>query len=370
MPTRSALLRLLAPLAASLLVATGCGGGEDDGQVSAGSPDGQLSVTDQRGETLTLDGPARRIVTLPMPAAAMVIAVDQGPQHLAGMHPSSLTAIEGEVMGEMFPRATRIATDVVGEEFAPNVESLLALDPDVVVQWGNRGSEVIAPMENAGLNVVGLNYGTLEDVERWLQTFGTLLGRDERAQQMVDYLRESAEQIRAAGPEDGERPKILYFNRLADGLTVAGRGTFNHQYIELVGGQNAAADVEGLKDVNAEQVLAWDPDIILVGNFDEATPRDVYEEAVWRDVDAVRAKRVYQVPLGGYRWDPPSHESPLMWRWLAALATGADIGDLRDEVREQYRFFYGHELTDAQIDRILRLDLNADAAGYERFRAG
>lgn len=367
-------LRQVAAVVAVLVlgvVLAGCG--SDDSASEAPDLAGSsrpVSVIDQRGARVELDAPARRIVTLPMPAAAMVIAVDQGPEHLVGMHAASRQAIVGEIMGEMFPGAVKIAADVANAEFAPNVESLLRLQPDVVIQWGDRGEEVIAPMTNAGLNVVGLNYGTQQDLERWLETFGTLLGKEARARRMVDGIHEDLRALRSRPRGGGRRPKILYFNRLKEGLTVAGRGTYNDFYIKLVGGVNAAGGVKGMAPVNAEQVLAWDPDIVLVGNFDPGTPRDVYRNAAWKGLRAVRSKRVYQVPIGGYRWDPPSQESPLMWRWLAAIAGGGDAAGLREEMREQYRFLYGHELTDKQIDRILRVDLNAGAAGYERFRAG
>src|SRR5699024_6539034 len=128
----------------------------------------------------------------------------------------------------------------------------------------------------------------------------------------------------------GSPPTILYFNRFADGeLKVAGQGTYNDFYIDLVRGTNPAsgdngATGTGMVGVDVEQVLSWDPDIVLLGNFDDAMPDVVYSDPVWQDVAAVSSRRVYKVPLGGYRWDPPSHESPLTWRWLSHLAFPKD----------------------------------------------
>ncbi len=164
-----------------------------------------------------------------------------------------------------------------------------------------------------------------------------------------------------------ERPRVLYFNRLKSELRVAGAGTYNDFYINLVGGQNAASGIKGFAPVNAEQVAKWDPDVVLVGNFDAAAPADMYANPAWKDLSAVKAKRVYQVPIGGYRWDPPNQESPLMWWWLAELIHPETFEfKLRDEMKTRYRFLYGAELSDAQVDRILRLDQNDSAAGYDR----
>lgn len=359
---------LVAPVVVALLAAA-CGGAESSspGQDSV-ERSGPITLTDQRGAVIRLDGPARRIVTIPMPAASMLIALDGGPDRLAAMHSGSAAAIRKEMLGELFPKAATLPSDIANESFAPNVESITKVNPDLVVQWRDRGSEVIAPLENAGLKVLGLKYGTQDDLETWIRLFGEAIGRPERAKALLDWQHDAMGEVKAKATQaSGERPKVLYFNRLKSELRVAGAGTYNDFYINLVGAQNAAREVKGFAPVNAEQVAKWNPDVILVGNFDPATPADVYANPAWKDLSAVKAKRVYQVPIGGYRWDPPNQESPLMWWWLAELAHPRTFDlKLRDEMKARYRFLYGTELTDAQIDRILRVDQNASAAGYDR----
>ena len=82
----------------------------------------------------------------------------------------------------------------------------------------------------------------------------------------------------------------------------------------------------------------------------------------------MKSKRVYKVPLGGYRWDPPSHESPLMWTWLSQIAfpDGTD-GGLREKIVADYKYFYRHTPTPQQIDAILSLEVNGASAGYDSF---
>jgi iron complex transport system substrate-binding protein len=171
------------------------------------------------------------------------------------------------------------------------------------------------------------------------------------------------------------KPTILYINRFVGGLKVAGTGTYNDAYIAMVGGQNPASGPggtsgRGMVGVDPEQVLAWDPDIVLLGNFDAALPRDLYGSAVWRGLTAVKDKRVYKVPLGGYRWDPPSHESPLMWRWLSMVAfPGQPTYDLRGDIVSSYGRLYGYQPSAAQLDSILRTATNDGSADYQQFHA-
>lgn len=344
------------------------------GARAAGKPDATgFTLTDQRGKRLTFSRPVRRVVTIPMPAAALAVAVDGGPGHLAGMHSSSWTAMHDGIMGQLFPAALRVPHDIASPDFVPNVESIVALDPDVVVQWGDRGGGLTAPLESAGLKVVGLTYGTQQDLTTWITLFGTLLGRKARAAQLNAWMHGRLAQF--GSPPAGKAPSVLYFNRYLGGFKVAGRGTYNDFCAKLVGATNPATGPRGLTGsgmvgVDVEQVLAWDPDVLLLGNFDAAVPADVYRDPVLRDLAAVRAKRVYKVPLGGYRWDPPSQESPLMWRWLSMIAfPDGPAFDLRGQVVDDYRFLYGRTPTSGQLDGVLRLAANAASAGTDRFRA-
>ncbi|MEJ7629246.1 MAG: ABC transporter substrate-binding protein [Nocardioidaceae bacterium] len=333
-----------------------------------------IIVTDQRGKTVVFDRPVSRVVTVPIPAASMLIAVDRSAHRLVGMQDASWTAIHDGILGGIFPEALAVRHDVANEEFAPNVESILALDPDVVVQWGDHGSEIIAPLENAGLTVVGLSYGTESDLTAWIRLFGAMVGKPTRARDMLARLGSGAREMRSvADAQTAPAPKVLYFLRFADGLEVAGMDTYNDYYIRLVGATNPAtgADaVSGFAAVDIEQVLAWDPDIVLLGNFDTAMPADVYGDSIWQAVSAVKAKRVYKVPFGGYRWDPPGQESPLMWRWLSQVAFPQDrLSDLRARIVSTYLFLYGHPPTRQQIDDILWIEVNGGSAGYQQFRA-
>ena len=239
---------------------------------------GAVSVLDQRGRRLTLAQPARRIVTVPMPAASLVVAVDQGPSHLVGMHKASWTAMRDGVLGEFFPEVLKVEHDIATTDFVPNVEGVLALHPDLVAQWGDQGAGLLAPLENAGLTVAGLRYGRQEDLDAWVGLFATVLGREERGQRISSAIAASLAAVRAETPtRTGPPAKVLYFNRFADGLKVAGTGTYNDFYIGLVGATNPASGPGGLATggmvgVDVEQVVAWDPDIILLGNFDGALP--------------------------------------------------------------------------------------------------
>ncbi|WP_366655532.1 ABC transporter substrate-binding protein [Fodinicurvata sp. EGI_FJ10296] len=349
----------------------------------ATADDGSIRFEDQDGRTITLDGPAERIITIPMPSAAMMVAVDGGTERLAGMHPMSKAAVRGEILGELFPEMLSVPDGVVGEGFMPNIEEVLTQDPDLVFQWAHRGADIIEPLENAGLTVAGLSYGTEEDTRAWIRMMATATGQPERADTLIDWRDGALREVGAAvedavanadpSGDSSEAPTVLYFNRFLSDLRVAGSETYNDFYIGLAGGANPAADAgSGWLTVDQEQVLAWDPDVILLNGFEsDLSPQDVYDHPVLSNLTAAAERRVYQMPLGGYRWDPPNQESPLTWMWLAEILHPDLDPDwtLRSEIIDAYQMLYGATLTQSQIDGILRVTANSDSAGYERFHA-
>lgn len=327
-----------------------------------------ISITDQRGRTLVLPRPAERVVFIPIPAPSTFMAIDGGPGRIVGMNPTSMSAIRGGILGRIFPAAQSISTGVVQSGFTPNVEAILALRPDVVFQWANEGEEVLAALDRAGLPTLGMTYGTQETTEVYSRMFAAVAGRPERAEEIIRRQRARMAEIERAMadlPADA-RPRVLYFGRFAGGMTVSGTGSYNDFYIRLAGGTNVAAALRShSQSVTYEQVLTWDPQVILLGTFDPAKPEDLYGDPRWQAVSAVRERRVYRMPLGGYRWDPPSQESALTWTWVAALLHPQRLrADLRADMAEWYRFLYGHELTAADGDEILNLAANARSAGY------
>ena len=126
-----------------------------------------------------------------------------------------------------------------------------------------------------------------------------------------------------------------------------------------------AEGLKGWQTASMEQILVWNPDIIYVGNFDDLTPREILNNEIecqdWNSVSAVKNSRAYKVPLGGYRWDPPNQESPLMWKWLLHVHH-PDLFDydLRQDITNFYLKFYEYELSGEQIDKILHCDMNKE----------
>ncbi|MFE7622903.1 ABC transporter substrate-binding protein [Streptomyces sp. NPDC057509] len=332
-----------------------------------------FTITDQRGKKVRFDGPVDRIATTIIPSPSMIAAVDGTHSRIVGINESTLQANKEGIFGTLFPESKKTAT-IAGADFVPNVETILKLKPDVVIQWGDQGDEVIAPLDNAGLKVIGLTYGTQEEMETWIDIFGTLLGKKDRAAEIVAWMHDEAQAVKKlVATEKADDPVSVLYLRTADGgWTTNNKAQYMNYWTELAGGRNVARDeATGTPQVSVEQILAWDPEVVVLSGFDPATPEAFYADKRLAGLRAVSDRRVYKIPLGGYRWDPPCCESPLMWWWTAQILHPSLAGriGLRARLTEAYRTLYGHQPTQAQTDSILHLDLNAKSSGYDGFHA-
>lgn len=334
----------------------------------------EIVFTDQAKREVRLPKPAERVVSIVIPMASTLIALDGGTSKLVGMNPTAKSAITEGILGKIFPEAKDIPSDVTSSSFVPNVEALAAVNPDLVIQWGNEGEDKVAPLLNAGLNTMLILYGTEELTRDYMIMSAKAIGRPERITALVEWRDQMQKEIEAkvaAIPED-KKPRVLYLGRALSDLTASGtKGSYAEWAIELAGGRNAAAELAGTVSINKEQIAAWNPDVIFLNAFEKDLDADwVYQDPIVSLTNAAKNRKVYKLPLGGYRWDPPSQESPLSWMWMANLLH-PDVFhyDLRAEMKQAYRSLYNYDLAEADIDNILWIARQGDAPGYAQFKA-
>ncbi len=327
-----------------------------------------ISVIDQRGIEVKLPRTAQRVVTIPVPMASVVMALDGSARRVVGMHPASKTSIEEGFLRKIYPDALAITADVTrGGMFTPNLEALLLLKPDLVVAW-SEPLEAVQTMERAGLTVLTLRNDPANLTQHFsnLDKLGRALGLQERVSAITSDIERKNASVQQALAGVTNKPRTLYLQQVKAALRASGSGTFQDFWMSQAGGQNVAGKLQGHQtQTTLEQLIVWDPEIIFLGTFDAAVPADLYANPALAQVAAVRNKRVYKVPHGGYRWDPGSHESGLQLLWAAAVIHPERFKpDLRRDMRSTYEALYRYKLSDAEIDDILHLKAHALAAGY------
>ena len=334
-----------------------------------------IELQDMNGRVVRLSEPVRSTVALPMPAGPAFAAVNQGAQGLNGIHQATHDNLRTTLLPQMMPAITQVRHDITrGSGFVPNVESLLEIRPQLVWQWGNMGDELLAPIEAAGIPVAALRYGTEEQTQQWITMFAQSIGKPERGQAINQWRQQVRQQVQqqVSAIAADKRLKVMYLSRYKTGMAAAGQSGNFHADIAIAGGSNVNTSKASAPTINVEQILLWNPDIIVLNNFEhDLTPASLYNNPMLAHLNAVRQQRVYKAPAGGYYWDAPSQDSPLFWIWLSKLMYPDAVNlDLRAEMRRAYQLLYGYAINDAEIDQALHLTLHRKSQGYaQRFAA-
>ena len=375
MSRRTALRSALLLLGGGTLALAGCSTRETQatdagpGTGGTGTNGGGLSITDQQGRTVVFDGPVERIATTVIPAPSMIIAADQGISKIVAVNRASQMQAGNGLLGEMFPEIMDLPIAAAGNDFVPNVETIADQNPDVVIQWAQFGDDIIAPIEQAGLELLLIIYGTQEDLEFWVRMFTQLVGKPERGDTILDNMHRDRAAVESAVGTARHRPRAVNLYNY-DEMQVSGTESYMDFWLTLCGADNVGANAgpgSSVK-VSREELLEWDPEVVFIGNFSPATPDTMYGDPFFAEMSAVKNKRVYKVPNGGFAWDPPSNESNLMWQWAAQLLHPEDANfELRQAMKDTYSFLYDHDLTEAQIDRVLAVGANSGSDNYDAF---
>ncbi|NLB62153.1 MAG: ABC transporter substrate-binding protein [Clostridiales bacterium] len=254
-------------------------------QSISGSATSGINFTDMKGREISLDKPAERIVALSASECEIIYALGAG-NTLVG---------RGEYCD--YP-AEVMAVPSVQSGFETNIESIIALNPEVLIMATmNQTVEQVAALENAGITVVAIEAFDIEGVYTAIRLIGKITGKNAAAESMVSNMKADFAQI--ANMATGDGTKTIYFevSPLEWGLWTAGKNTFMSEIANMLGFKNAFEDIDGWAAISEEQVIARNPDyIVTVTMYYGAGPHPVDEiknRAGWEDMQAILNNHVF-----------------------------------------------------------------------------
>lgn len=375
---------ILATLALTALLAA-CGGKEEgtstEKPAEAPATGVQIKVeekivTDQLGREVTVPGEVDRIVTGGiLPYFSTWYVATNSTKEIVGMHPNSYNAAKNSILAKISPTVLKAETSFI-QNGEVNVEELMKVNPQLYVEI-STDEAAINKISEAGIPVVAVKAidaaaaEPLATFNSWLELTSQITGTTERVNRFLDEGKKVQaqldEKLENLAIEEKPRAMILHMHN-DKSITIGGKNFFGNQWLNATGAIDVAEnDIQGRKEVNMEQIYAWNPDIIYITNFTETQPADLLENKVngqdWSRVKAVQDGNVHKIPLGIYRWFPPSGDAPLMLKWMAQK-NHPELFDykIEDEIKAYYKDFYEFDVTDEEIQDIL--NPSSDAAKY------
>jgi iron complex transport system substrate-binding protein len=239
-----------------------------------------------------------------------------------------------------------------------NMEDLLKANPDLVIlTTGNNATG--AEITERGIPVVYLYFTNFDQLKQSFLLTGSIMGAPElqKAKDYNAYLDSKIASVNATASTipQNQKLKVLHIASLSP-LKVDGNNTLIDTWITTSGGINAAGqDVSGnMQAVSIEQVLKWNPDVIIVGGTvkDRAT---IMNDTQWKQVKAVQDGRVYVNPKGVFPWDRYGAEEALQIQWASKTLYPEKFQsvNISDETKYFYKTYFSYNLSDSDVDSIL-----------------
>ena len=315
------------------------------------------SFVDSAGRRVELPERVERIYAAGPPASILVFAI--APDKLIGWTTAWREA-ERPFIARRYADLPTLGR-LTGRGNTANVEVVLQAKPDFIIDYGTV-SPTLASLADRVQQQTGIPYLLLDgDFDRMTEAIlqvGRIANEEIRAMELARYAQDTVSDInrRIAKISRESRPRV-YYGRGPQGLNTGLAGSISAEFIEQLGAVNVAAALGrgGLVQVSIEQVLRWNPDVVITidSNF-HALARS---HPLWRELPAIRAGRFHLAPNVPFGWIdfPPSINRLIGLRWLARILY-PDVfpEDLRPIVRDFYTRCYHQAPTEAQLDALLR----------------
>lgn len=333
----------------------------------------EQTETQETGETREITDMAGRKVTVPAaediesvfstgPVAAIFMYM-VAPDKLLGWN-YELNDVEKSIILEKYHDLPNF-----GMGDAINYEAVIAANPTIALNCGKINDAMVSDCDalskSLGIPVIAVD-NELNNSAEAFRFMGELLGVEDHAEELAEYSEKIFTDIASLADIPEDEKVSVYFGNGEDSLETAPRGSQHAQILDAVNVTNVA-DLElgdgSRVQISAEQLLAWNPDVIVVNGEPEAdksgnsAAEDILSNPDYASLKAVQDNKVYGTPNAPFSWvDRPAGPNRLIgMRWLSAVVYPEYIKcDVNEEIREFFNLFYHVDLSDEQLENVLK----------------
>ncbi len=314
--------------------------------VASGSADKAITLTDQAGRQVLLEGPAETIVscyyittyaTMALGVSDRIVGLEKKADSRPIYHMAAPALLEKPNVGSL-------------KEF--NVEAAAALEPDLVIM-PMKLKDHAQTLTDLGIAVLVVNPESQAELEQMLQLIAQACGVEERAEKLLAYYKDQL--ARMAQFTQGKDKPPVYLASNSSWVETAPAGMYQADLIELGGGVNAAAGLEGdyWTEVSYESILTMDPQVIVIPAGASYTADDVKKDAALAGVSAVQNGKVFAMPQNIEEWDSPIPSGILGTLWMTSVLheEAYPFAEMQKDAADYYQTFYGFAIDQSLITK-------------------
>ena len=217
------------------------------------------SVVDSMGREVALEKPAESIIGLAPHIVENLYSAGAGGKLI------------GVVSYSDYPDEASAITKV-GSAYAWSLESVVAMEPDLVVLWGSgNGSDALSQLERLGIKVYVSEPRALADIAGSIRDFGILAGTEASAELSANRFESLIEELGSLHQNDNAL-RVFYQIWNKPLQTINGEHMIS-QVIKLCGGNNVFESEPQLAPrISLESVLDINPDVIVASGMGRSRP--------------------------------------------------------------------------------------------------
>ena len=316
-------------------------------------------VTDQLGRQVTLPDTVNRVVVLQHQTLNLLVQLNAA-DDIVGVLNSWKKQL-GPDFARFMPKIEKMP--MPGDLTQVNIESLLALHPQVVFVANYAPAEMIQQIQGAGIPVVAISLRedaageknkmnpSMGDEERaynaglkqGIRLIGEVVNRKKEADALIDYTFAARAKFNAPVAAIPQAEKVRVYMANPD-LNTYGSGKYTGLMMQHAGAMNvAAATVKGARQVSLEQVLQWNPQVIFIQDRYPDVVKQITTDPQWQGIDAVKHHRVWLMPEYAKAWGYPMPEALAIGElWMAKKLYPERYNniDVDAQAQDYYHRFY------------------------------
>ena len=206
-----------------------------------------------------------------------LVAINGTPQRIISLAPSNTEILFALGLGDKVVGVTdycdyppeALNKTKVGGYVNPDIEKIVALNPDLILVAYGTPMNVINTMVGLGLTVYGIKTTDLDDLLNDIRRVGEITEKAVEAQALTSEMENRIQAVTNQTEALEQRPRVFYIVWGGEGsaLWTAGSGTFIDELIEKAGGVNICQNITGYAEISLENVLASDPEIIITSEL-------------------------------------------------------------------------------------------------------
>ena len=339
-------------LVLSLLCFSGC---SQANQPQTTSPPATITIKDCAGRQVEIPAKVNRIACLCPDAAYTLAMFDQGDKIVAVVNGIKRDII----LTDMYPAIKDLP--MPKSSGVINIEELISTKPDVVfVKRDISSSDAeVEKLKKVKIPFLVVDYNNIKEQQYAAEMIGKVVGETEKAKQYTQYYQDCINRVKERTQDIDSQQRVRVYHSINEATRTDVAGSLSDEWLQAAGAYNVSSQeklrlLEGKYFASLEQILLWNPEVILVNETGVANY--ILTNKQWAPLQAVKQQKVLQLPNGLSRWGHPSSpETPLAILWTAQTLYPDRFADMDMVVESKsfYKAFFGLELSDEVVNNIL-----------------